>query len=179
MASKDGKRSGINSKAKGSDYERKIAKVLGDWYGEEFHRTPASGGLHWKEDNRVAGDIVTPPGSTYPFVTELKKRESWEFFHLLKGTGEMEKFWQQVSNDAARTGLKPLLVFSKNFSPDYTMMLLSDFTAIFDSKGWTNNVAGFNYFVVHKAGSPDRVTFILQDFLRIVSKEDIIKAYGL
>lgn len=169
----------INSKNKGSEYERKIAKILGRWWGESFHRTPASGGLHWQGDNRVAGDIVTPPDSRYPYVTELKKRESWEFEQVLKGTGEVEKWWEQVSADAERTGLRRLLIFSKNFSPNYAMMSRIDFTKIAWQLGLRNKDIDFNLFVIHKVGQEDRVIFIVEDLIKHVTRDDILKAYGL
>ncbi len=71
------------SNTKGSTYERHIAKKLWAWWGEEFQRTPASGGIAMKQDNRVYGDIVTPPGSTFPWVVECKKRENWNMDTLL------------------------------------------------------------------------------------------------
>lgn len=107
------------SKTKGSTYERHIAKKLGAWWGEEFQRTPASGGLRWKQDNRVCGDIVTPPGSTFPWVVECKKRENWTMDSLLNGSAEVSKWWKQVTDDAERSGLEPMLIFTRNRQPDY------------------------------------------------------------
>jgi len=176
MAEQGGKKR-INSRNKGSEYERKIAKVLGAWWDEEFHRTPMSGGLHWAEDNRVAGDIVTPPTSMYPWVTELKKREEWEFDHLLKGTGEIEKYWQQVVRDSERTGMKPMLIFSKNHAPNYLMIDLYDYNVIMEAKAWL--APRFAHFVVVKPGYNTRVVCILEDFLKFVSKADVVRAFGL
>lgn len=167
----------INSKKKGSEYELKIAKVLSKWWGEEFHRTPMSGGLHWQKDNRVAGDIVTPPDSKYPWVTELKKREAWEFSQLIRGTGEMEKYWEQVTGDCQRTGLRPLLIFSKNYEPNYLMLELSVFNIIMECKRLID--PPFNTFIVHKPGYPARVVCVLEDFIGKVTKEDVIKALEL
>lgn len=39
----------INSKNKGSRFERTICKWFQDWTGYEFNRVPASGGLRWKK----------------------------------------------------------------------------------------------------------------------------------
>lgn len=168
----------INSKAKGSEYELKMAKVLGAWWGEKFNRTPASGGLHWKADNRVAGDIVTPPNSVYPFVTELKKREAWDFSHLLKGTGEMESYWDQVIEDSIRVNLKPLLIFAKNFSPNYLMITLDDLTSILVAD-YEAKIKPFPYFIIHKVDKPSRIICILDDFIKNVTKQDIVKAFKL
>lgn len=108
-----------NGKAIGGAYERYVAKKLSAWWGEEFHRTPASGGLRWKQDNRVCGDIVTPPGSTFPWVVECKKRENWTMDSLLNGSAEVAKWWKQVTDDAERSGLEPMLIFTRNRQPDY------------------------------------------------------------
>lgn len=108
-----------NGKAIGGAYERYVAKKLSAWWGEEFHRTPASGGLRWKQDNRVCGDIVTPPGSTFPWVVECKKRENWTMDSLLNGSAEVSKWWKQVTDDAERSGLEPMLIFTRNRQPDY------------------------------------------------------------
>ena len=114
------------SKTKGSTYERHIAKKLGAWWGEEFQRTPASGGLRWKQDNRVCGDIVTPPGSTFPWVVECKKRENWTMDSLLNGSAEVSKWWKQVTDDAERSGLEPMLIFTRNRQPDYVALKAHD-----------------------------------------------------
>ena len=114
------------SKTKGSTYERHIAKKLGAWWGEEFQRTPASGGLRWKQDNRVCGDIVTPPGSTFPWVVECKKRENWTMDSLLNGSSEVSKWWKQVTDDAERSGLDPMLIFTRNRQPDYVALKAHD-----------------------------------------------------
>ena len=65
----------VNGKAKGGVYERKIAKLMTEWTGVKFERVPASGGLHWKKDNRVYGDIVCND-PTFPFVVECKNHLS-------------------------------------------------------------------------------------------------------
>jgi hypothetical protein len=166
----------INSKHKGSEYELKIAKVLSDWWGEPFRRTPMSGGLHWREDNRVSGDIVTPPDSVFPYNIECKKREEWSFDQLIKGTGEIESYWEQCDRDARGIRRKPLLIFSKNFNPDYIMLYIDDYTPILELK---HHKMVVNYFLVGIIGKPLRIIMRLDDFIRLVSKEDIVSAYNL
>jgi hypothetical protein len=170
----------INGRNKGSGYERKIAKDLGEWWGEEFHRTPASGGLHWQKDNRVAGDIVTPPDSVFPFTIECKKREGFDLEQLLKGTGDIEDWWEQAVGDSERVESKPLLIFSKNRAPDYTMMRMEDFAEIMSvclerSGGRTD----FDYYMIHKSRNGNRVIFFLSDLIKWVRKEDVLKAFNL
>ena len=93
----------INSKAKGSSYELKIAKQLTAWSGYEFNRTPMSGGLRWQEDNNISGDIVPPAELKFPFSVECKKREiDWDFDFLLKGTSPIWDFYKQSCRDSSR-----------------------------------------------------------------------------
>lgn len=116
----------VNSKAKGDTYERRIAKKLTEWTGLKFERVPASGGLHWREDNRVYGDIVTNDPD-FPFVIECKCREEWNMDSLINGSKKVEKWWQQVTADAEATGKQPMVIFSRNRQPDYIMMRLEDY----------------------------------------------------
>lgn len=115
----------FNSKQKGSTYERRVAKLMTDWWGGEFSRVPASGGLRWGADQRVAGDIVPPLRSNFPFVIECKKHEGWGLHNLLLNTGPIRTWWEQVILDCTRMaehGMAPCLVFSKNRDKDYILI---------------------------------------------------------
>lgn len=92
------------------------------WGGGEFHRAPASGGLHWASDHRVAGDIIPPSESDFPFVVELKKREGWTIEHILLDIGEPRDWWRQVIEDSRRVKKTPLLMFSRNRAKDFVMV---------------------------------------------------------
>ncbi|GAA0348287.1 hypothetical protein GCM10008931_44470 [Oceanobacillus oncorhynchi subsp. oncorhynchi] len=116
-----------NPRMKGSSYERKIAKILSEWTGETCHRVPQSGagGVRWGSDSRMNGDIVFPVDSNNSFVYELKKREGWDFKHLLLNTGQIKEWWKQVITDARRMkehGMSPCLIFSKNRDKDYVII---------------------------------------------------------
>ena len=54
--SKQGKR----NKQKGAEYERLVCKIINDYLGTDFIRTPQSGGMQWKGDlrNRGASSIM-------------------------------------------------------------------------------------------------------------------------
>lgn len=161
----------VNGKKKGSDYELVVAKLLGAWWGESFQRTPASGGLRWHKDNRVMGDIVTPPDSKFPFVVECKKREGWVLDQWMTGAGEMEKWWIQVTADADRSGtLKPMLIFSKNFAKNYVMMYEEDFTPV---------VSGVvtPHMTLHTKGIKPRIIVLLDDLMEKHSKESILQHF--
>jgi hypothetical protein len=93
----------------------KVSKMLTEWWdGGQFSRVPASGGLHWKDDQRVAGDIVPPPDGRFPFVIECKKQEGFELAHLFKNMGKPREWWHQCVLDARRVNRVPILLFSKN-----------------------------------------------------------------
>jgi len=132
-----------NSRAKGKGFERVIAKAFSAWSGESFQLVPASGGLRWGKDNRVAGDIVPPVDSEFPFCIECKKREGWSLEQILKGTGEVVEWWNQCTRDANNIDQTPLLIFSKNRSPIYFMVRYEDFVKLCDEGSNFNT----NYFI--------------------------------
>lgn len=124
----------INSKAKGSSFELKLAKMLTTWAGETFHRTPGSGALHWANDKRVVSDIVPSAilmAKGWQFSIEAKNVEyTWEFSNLLEGTSLFWTHWNQCIADAQREGMVPLLVFKKNRRDIYTAMLTKTFNEL-------------------------------------------------
>lgn len=105
----------INSKAKGSKFERTVAKMFSEVYGVEFHRTPMSGGLHWKQANGISGDIVPPDDISFPYSVECKNVETdWDFDKIISGTSEFWKWWEQAKSDSKEFDKFPFLVFKKN-----------------------------------------------------------------
>lgn len=105
---------GKRSRNKGAEFERQTAKVLSKWWGFDFHRVPASGGLHWGSSNNVAGDIVVPPEAGFPFVVECKKREEWTIENLFLNNKDIKNWWGQVVGDSKETGKIPMLIFTRN-----------------------------------------------------------------
>ncbi|AYP68623.1 hypothetical protein EalM132_00111 [Exiguobacterium phage vB_EalM-132] len=164
---------GINGKNKGNEYERKIAKSLSGWWGEQFQRTPASGGLQWKNDNRVSGDIVTSVKSKFPFTVECKKREGWSIEQLVKETGDIEKWWAQVIKDCERSSLRPLLIFSRNFAPDYVMIHEADFNLLAS----TTEVK-FTHFIL-RSKKYNRVILMLDDLYKLANKQEVLDRFGI
>lgn len=105
---------GKSSKNKGSSFELKTARELSKWWGETFHRTPASGALHWKDDKRVSGDIVPPDGSIFPFSVECKNHEGWTLDTMVTNIGEFPSFWDQCTHDANEFSKVPMLIVKRN-----------------------------------------------------------------
>lgn len=111
----------INSRAKGSRNERNVAKLMHDWTGYEFARTPQSGGLHWKKKH-TTGDIVCIDdlhGSRFAFSIECKFHEDLDLLHLIddtigKKSNKITLFWDQAENDAKKVNKIPLLFMRRN-----------------------------------------------------------------
>ena len=104
----------VNSKHKGDKFERKVASILGDWWGFKFSRTPQSGGAHWLSDNNAVGDIVSPPQADFPLVIECKHRENWTIENIMLNNKEPHTWWEQVIKDSNRVQKVPCLIFTRN-----------------------------------------------------------------
>ena len=62
----------FQSRAKGNRNELVLAKLLTEWTGVKFERTPRSGGLHWPAEF-ACGDVVCISKTfTFPFSVETK-----------------------------------------------------------------------------------------------------------
>lgn len=112
---------GKKSRNKGSGYERKIAKILGNWWADDselFRRTPMSGG--WAKE-KITGDItpVKEEGENFPFSVECKKQEGWEFHQFWSKKSKFWSWWEQCTDDAKRSNKQPLLIFSRNRISDF------------------------------------------------------------
>jgi len=108
-------------KGKGKAYERKIGKILGEWWqGSPFRPTPCSGGwdkLAHDDKYLAVGDLFIPADSDFPFSIECKRQEGWSLLDLIKPDRKnipIFEWWAQALCDAKAAGKVPLLVFSKN-----------------------------------------------------------------
>ncbi len=128
---------GKGSKQKGSGYERRIAKILGEWWGEPFRRTPNSGGWDKQVDDgsvMATGDIIPPHGSAWPFSVECKNQEGWTLEAIMSGRCvRFLKWWEQCRKDARTVEKLPLLIFTRNRQPDFAAIYpASDSTPVAD-----------------------------------------------
>jgi len=111
----------VNSKAKGSRNERNVSKLMQDWSGYEFARTPQSGGLHWKKQY-TSGDICCiddKHGHRFAFSIECKFHEELDLLHLIddtigKKSNKILLFWDQAVGDAKQVNKTPLLFMRRN-----------------------------------------------------------------
>lgn len=107
---------------KGSDFEYKVAELVGEHWGAKAMRTIGSGSIHRPDGFQSEGDIVVDHNAQYPFVVEAKKHESIHLGEVIRNVGPMREFYQQVIDDAERVNKTPLVIFSKNYRD--TMVLL-------------------------------------------------------
>lgn len=157
---------GRGSKAKGKQFERKIAKLIGAWFcpdemnqpgkPDRVHRTPTSGGSFYP------GDIVDDKHEL-PFMVECKKSQSWKFGDLFRERSELLGYWYQCAMECPRR-LKALLIFSGNFKPDYFVMLFGTLRFLEEYSGDYPQ----SYLIVHNDYIPfgqSLVVGLLKDFL--------------
>lgn len=114
---------GNGAKNKGAGFERKLAQLFTEWWNKEyegsFTKTPASGGLRWKNRSDVIGDLCTP--SNFTATIEAKNREDWEysdFFRIViaqRNKDNIGGWWHQAVDEGERAGRTPILVIKKNF----------------------------------------------------------------
>jgi len=127
--------------AKGSSFEREIAKLLSLWWSEGmrddvFYRSHASGGRFTmrrksgKDTALQGGDITASDPIGEPLVREWsieiktgygKKTDSgisrWDVLDFLDSrqkTPVLEKMWDQCRRDAELTDRQPILIFRRN-----------------------------------------------------------------
>lgn len=76
----------INSKNKGSTYERKIAKAMSEATGDNFKRTPGSGAMGTTSNiQAMQGDVFNADWmDKFPFFFELKKYKAVNLYHFIQ-----------------------------------------------------------------------------------------------
>lgn len=120
----------INSKDKGNRNELALAKQLSSWTGEQFNRVPSSGGLRWQDASLIAGDVVAPVRSSFPFSVETKHLKSLHVTKNLRANSEVFTIWEQARSDANRVHRLPLAFIRKNDMPAgsyYVFLSAGDF----------------------------------------------------
>ena len=98
------KKKKVNSRAKGSTFERQIAKILNDRLGTtEFSRTPGSGAFattHTLPDHlKIYGDLITP--QNFKYCLECKKGyNNQNLYSLYNHSSDFWKFIDQCQKDS-------------------------------------------------------------------------------
>lgn len=115
---------GRTSKAKGSSFERLVAKLVleafPDMTAKDCYRTPLSGG-HPTAD---AGDLVLSERlrKLFPYSVECKHTKDWSLHQIMPLREGVRKWVQQTVKAAEKNGLYPLLVMRGNNTAIYAMV---------------------------------------------------------
>lgn len=123
----------INSKNKGSCFEREIAHLLTETFGKQFNRTPGSGsftggknrvralGLSAAANTTLTGDLIVPKG--FPYSIECKNYASIAWHQVIHGECKQLDSWiSQAKDDAQSIGLIPLIIIKINRNGTFFVM---------------------------------------------------------
>ena len=112
------KKKRVNSRAKGSTFERSIAKILNDRFKTtEFSRTPGSGAFattHTLPDYlKIYGDLITP--LNFRYCIECKKGYNKEnLYSLFNYSSDFWKFVEQCEKDSEKCQKIPMVIFKQD-----------------------------------------------------------------
>ena len=162
-------------KAKGSGFEREIAKYLSELYGESFIRAPGSGAyiggknqsrtqiLHEGQIRSFKGDIV--PGQTFTKMNvECKFYADFPFHLLLSGECKVIDAWLEQLMDVADPDDCNILFMKFNRKGRY-IAVQSKLTWVADN---------FTYYTSKKHG--DWMIFEFDSFF--LHNTDLLKSYS-
>jgi ribosomal protein S15P/S13E len=107
-----------NSKAKGSAFERRVAKRLNEHFETtDFQRTPGSGAFattHKLPDHlKIHGDLITPKNFIY--TIECKKGyNNLDLYSLLNPKSKIYEFIKQTEKDAEEANKSGLVLMAQD-----------------------------------------------------------------
>jgi hypothetical protein len=110
----------VNSKKKGNRFELSVSKWFTKWSGYKFERVPCSGAWH---SNRDATSDITCVDPSHQHAckisVECKSYKEIKFEHVILGNkgSDINKFWEQATRDAKRSGKIPVLCMRYNAMP--------------------------------------------------------------
>jgi len=119
----------INQKVKGNRNEINAAKWLTRWTGAKFTRTPSSGGLRWKKNSSVCGDVVCEEEDfnfKYSVETKHLARIPVPKNGKLRSNSIFYKIWKQAEEDAERANKKPFVIVRENGMVKDTFYVVTD-----------------------------------------------------
>ena len=111
------KKKRVNSKRKGSNFERQVAKQLNERFRtKEFSRTPGSGAFATSHKNlpdhlKIQGDLITP--NKFKFIVECKNGYDVQIDDLFKRKSDVHNFIRQAQSDAAASKKEWLVIYKK------------------------------------------------------------------
>ena len=115
------KKKKVNSRTKGSTFERSIAAQLNDRFKtSDFSRTPGSGAFasthKLPEHLKIYGDLITP--KNFKYCIECKKGYNKEsLYSLMNYSSDFWNFIDQCQKDSDRANKSPLIIFKQDRQP--------------------------------------------------------------
>ena len=122
------KKKRVNSRTKGSSFERSICKILNERFNTtEFSRSPGSGAFatthSLPEHLKIHGDLITP--ENFKFCIECKKGYNHlNLYSLYNYSSEFWKFIEQCEKDSKKCKRIPLVIFKQDRQP--TLAIIPD-----------------------------------------------------
>ena len=113
-----------HSRIKGYNYQRTVAKLIGETFGldwkEHAASTPQSGGMKWK------GDIQKSPSlkSILPIHIECKNQKTWA----------LRAWIEQAQSDCPPDEIPTVIFHQHNTSQDFIVLPLQDFLNLIKGK---------------------------------------------
>ena len=174
-------------KAKGSGYEREIAKFLTKWItGSEkpycFWRSPSSGALATISAAMDASGDIIPIRDEGKFLTNLFSIEiktgypHADFFQHFKDMKNdvIKAFWIQCCTDAKKADKYPMLIFKKSgLKP---IIGINSITRAELSDGYT--ILPKSMMIVYDDGTQSIIFYDMESFFKVVTPEHIRKIGG-
>lgn len=166
------------SKTKGNANENAVAKLLSDWWGETFKRTPNSGALRWNGASWTYGDLLPP--ESFPAVVECKFYASVDVDAIIR-TKPTESnilgWWLEAHADALRcyeetkTPAQPILIYKANRVPRRIILEADFFVAM---GGRQLKIPAL--WISHPEMPGPLVMLSLDEFLTHVSRDSFLQA---
>lgn len=167
----------INSYRKGSDFERKIAKILTEKLGFEIIRVPMSGAFASSYNTDfVAGDLTpTSKDIFFPFVFELKHHNKnnvvLDILNPQKSNKDLIEWCKQAEAEAKRLNKIPIVVFRLNRSPIFVVMKVEDVAKFNNTLFLINPFQKILFYIDNKLYFVSEIdNFDIKNFYEILNK---------
>jgi hypothetical protein len=138
----------MNSKNKGSSFERKICKLLSQWItsGERddiLWRSISSGAwntIKKRTTNTQIGDLtyIDPLGKPFidKFAIECKSYKDVQMIKLFNENSIINKWWDKINEEAGDK--YPIIIFKENRSCEFVVIPYSIFDVLNSDIGFSN-----------------------------------------
>ena len=151
------KKKKVNSRAKGSTFERSIAKMFNDRFKTaEFSRTPGSGAFattHSLPDYlKIYGDLITPMNFKYTIECKFGYNNQ-NLYSLYNYSSDFWKFVDQCEKDSEKCQKIPMVIFKQDRQK---ILAIVPYNIIYKSN---------NYIEIHKEEKRYKI-YLFDDLLK-------------